>query len=360
MTVSELGERAVLARIQARLGTTGRRSASLVIGIGDDAAVVAPTRNAQTVLTTDAQVEGVHFERRYSAPQDIGHRALAVNLSDLAAMGAEPRWALVSLVMPDDLPIDDVEAMVGAMADLGREVGCDVIGGNLTRSPGPLMVDVTAVGEVRPRRVLTRSGGRPGDGLWVSGQIGSAAAGLDMLRRVPGVQRGSTAAGQTAAGETAAGEAATGGDSSCVARYLRPEPRVRLGLAISQARAARAAIDSSDGLADAAHQLAEASGCGVEIDAAALPIDPAAAAWWTSTGEDPVLRALSGGDDYELLFAIPRMWGRRLRHARSRVAAPALTRIGVLTKDPGTRVLLRNGAREPLPGGFEHWQGAKA
>lgn len=333
MTVSELGERAVLARIQARLGTTGRRAASLVIGIGDDAAVVAPTRNAHTVLTTDAQIEGVHFERRFSAPADLGYRALAVNLSDLAAMGATPRWALLSLAMPDQMAVADVEEMVGGMADLGRQLGCELIGGNLSRSPGPLVIDVTAVGEVRPRRVLTRSGARPGDGLWVSGFLGSAAAGLQMLRGGNGARR----------------------DDRCVARYLRPEPRVRLGVAVSQARAARAAMDLSDGLADAAHQLGDASGCGVEIDADALPIDPAARAWWEGAGEDPVLRALSGGDDYELLFAVPRMWSGRLRHARSRVAEPTLTRIGVLTKDQGTRVVLRTGQRQPLPKGFEHF-----
>jgi thiamine-monophosphate kinase len=341
VTVSELGERAVLARIQARLGTTGRRVASLVIGIGDDAAVVTPTRNALTVLTTDAQVEGVHFERRFSAPEDIGYRALAVNLSDLAAMGATPRWALLSLAMPDDLPVSDVEALVGGMADLGRHVGCEVIGGNLTRSPGPLVVDVTAIGDVRPRRLLTRSGGRPGDSLWVSGRIGAAAAGLEMLRGL--------------AARAVSAESAEHAENNCIRRYLRPEPRVRLGLAISQAKAARAAMDLSDGLADAAHQLAHASGCGVEIEADALPIDPAARAWWEAAGDDPVLKAMSGGDDYELLFAVPRMWGGRLRHARSRVAEPALTRIGVLTKDPGVRVLTRSGTREQLPGGFEHW-----
>lgn len=332
MTVSELGERAVLARIQAKLSTTGRPAASLVIAIGDDAAVVAPTRNAYTVLTTDALVEGVHFERRFSSPADIGYRALAVNLSDLAAMGAEPRWALLSLLLPDEMPVDEVEHLVGAMADLGSGYGCQIIGGNLTRSPGPLVVDVTAIGEARPRRVLTRGGGRPGDGLWVSGTIGAAAAGLEMLR-------------------AGASEA----NAECVGRYLRPDPRVRLGLAVTAAKAARAGMDLSDGLADAAHQLADASGCGVEIEAEALPVHPAARAWWEAAGEDAVFRAMSGGDDYELLLAVPRTWGGRLRHVRSRVAEPALTRIGVLTKDPGARVLQRNGAREPLPRGFEHF-----
>ena len=114
-------------------------------------------------------------------------------------------------------------------------------------------------------------------------------------------------------------------------------------------------MDSSDGLADAVHQLAEASGCGAEIDAAALPLDPAARAWWEAAGHDAVEAALGGGDDYELLFAVPKTFGGRLRHARSRVAEPALTRIGVLTKD-AARVLLRDGKREALPVGFAHWE----
>jgi thiamine-monophosphate kinase len=336
VTVSELGERALLARIQAKLGTTGRRSASLVIGIGDDAAVVAPTRNAQTVLTTDALVEGIHFDRRFSTPADIGYRALAVNVSDLAAMGAAPRWALLSLALPDDTLVADVEALAGGLALLARQIGCEVIGGNLTRSPGPLMVDITAVGEVMPRRVLPRAGGQPGDELWVSGRLGAATAGLEMLR----------ARGRDPEPSEVAG---------CIARYLRPEPRVRLGLAIGQARAARAAMDLSDGLADAADQLAEASRCGVEIDAGALPIDEGARAWWEATGQDPILRALSGGDDYELLIAVPRTWSGRLRHVRARVAEPTLTRIGVLTKDRAVRVLLRDSRRESLPKGFEHF-----
>jgi thiamine-monophosphate kinase len=332
VTVSELGERALLGRIQAKLNATGRPSASLVLGIGDDAAVVAPARNMHMVLTTDAHVEEVHFDRRFSTPENVGYRALAVNLSDLAAMGATPRWALLSLAMPAALEVEDVERLVEGMAALASQFGTQVVGGNLTRTRGPWVVDVTAVGEVRPRRMLTRGGGCPGDTLYVSGTIGAAAAGLEMLR------------------------AGGAGDAHCIERYLRPEPRVRLGLAVAQARSARAAMDLSDGLADAAHQLAEASGCGVEVDAESLPIDRAAQAWWRTAGKDAVLEAMSGGDDYELLIAVPRNWGGRLRHARSRVAEPALTRIGVLTKDPGVRVLLRNGARAALPGGFEHWK----
>ncbi len=360
MTVSELGERQLLGRIHARLEASGRPSASVVIGIGDDGAVVAPTRNALTVLTTDAQVEGVHFERRFSAPDDIGYRALAVNLSDLAAMGAEPRWALLSLALPDYLEIAELDGIVDGLAALGAAYKVVVIGGNLTRSPGPVIVDVTAMGEARPRRVLTRSGGRPGDELYVSGTIGGAAAGLEMLRKTAGLMPGAPSTSDPLeAAHTRRVDRGPGfslADQTCIHRYLRPEPRVRLGIAVAQARAARAAMDLSDGLADAAQQVAEASGCGLELDAEALPIEPGARDWWNANGRDATTSALSGGDDYELLFAAPRSWGGRLRHARSRVADPPLTRIGVLTKDSRTRVLLRDGRREELRRGFEHFR----
>ena len=332
VTVGELGERQLLERLRARLVGVGGPSDGLQIGIGDDAAVVKPGRGLSTVLTTDALVEGVHFERRFSDPEAIGARALAVNLSDLAAMGARPRWVLLSLVLPDAIHVDEVERLASGLARAAEDAKVAVVGGNLTRTVGPLVVDITAIGEIHARRTLTRSGGRPGDELYVSGMIGAAAAGLEMLRAGAGMR-----------------------DAGCVDRYLRPEARVRLGRAVGQARAARAAMDLSDGLADALRQMGEASGCGVEIDADALPIDPAACQWWLSRGEDPVARALSGGDDYELLLAVPRAWRGRLRQARLRVAEPALTRIGTLTRDAAMRVMRRNGRREELPGGYEHF-----
>ena len=179
MTVSELGERALLARIRARLPRPGT---DVVIGAGDDAAVVTCARNRRIVLTTDALIEGVHFDRAISSAGDIGHKALAVNLSDLAAMGATPAWALLSLALPDGTRVEDVEALVDGLVRLASAETTALIGGNLTRSPGPLMVDVTAAGTVHPRRVLTRDGGRAGDELYVSGEIGAGSAGLELLR----------------------------------------------------------------------------------------------------------------------------------------------------------------------------------
>lgn len=332
MTVSEVGEHALLARILARLP---RPSPLVLVGPGDDAAVVAPVRNERLVVTTDAVVEGVHYSRAFSSPADIGHKALAVNLSDLAAMGATPRWALLSLVLPGSWLVADVEDLVDGMAALAGQFGVAVVGGNITRTDGPLVVDVTAGGGVGSRKWLTRSGAKAGHEIWVSGSIGAAAAGLEMLRAaVPGSELPVT---------------------DCVRRHQRPDPRVRLGVAVGRARCATAAMDLSDGLADALRQVAGASGVGVRIDAQALPIDAGAREWWASRGEDAEQRAIAGGDDYELVFAVPARSGRALRAVARQVADPPLTKIGVFTKDPRTLVVVRGTQESILPEGFEHF-----
>jgi thiamine-monophosphate kinase len=335
VTVADLGEHALLARVLARLP---RPPASVLVGPGDDAAIVAPTRNERLVVTTDALVEGVHFSRPSFAPADVGHKVLAANLSDLAAMGAAPRWALMSLVLPDSTLVADVEALVDGCAALARTYGVAIVGGNIARTTGPMVIDVTAGGEVRPRRWLTRGGARAGDDIYVSGTIGAAGAGLEMLREEPRARSREPKAG------------------ACVARQLRPEPRVALGLAVGRARAARAAMDLSDGLADALRQVAAASGCGVRVDAAAIPIDEGARAWWDRRGVDSVRAALGGGEDYELLFAVPKQWSGRLRLARRHVASPPLARIGEFTREAGVLTLERDGRREELPAGFEHFR----
>jgi thiamine-monophosphate kinase len=263
-------------------------------------------------------------------------------------MAATPRWALLSLVLPESLPEIEVEAIVDGVAALAIEHGVSVIGGNITRTDGPLVVDVTAGGEVSPRKWLTRSGAKPGDAVYVSGTIGGAAAGLEMLRSGTGHR-------QPGSGGALADPGSRIPVPDCVAKYLRPEPRVRLGVAVGRHRAATAAMDLSDGLADALEQVATASGVGVVVDAALLPIDACAREWWTALGVDPVTAALAGGDDYELLFAVRQKGAAALRAVTRRVAQPPLTKIGEFTRDPRQRVVMRAGETEPLPKGFEHF-----
>ena len=317
MTVAELGEHALIARIRARLPPA---PAFVVVGIGDDAAVLEPERNALEVITTDSQVEGVHFDVAFCSPADVGHKALAVNLSDIAAMGASPRIALLSLVLPPAWPAAHVDALVDSMAALAARSKLSIVGGNIARSPGPLVVDLTVTGSVHRRRVLTRSGARAGDDLYVTGSLGGAALGLQLLR-------------------------ANHGDRSPAAeRYRRPEPRLRFGILLGRNRAARACVDLSDGLADGVRQIGEASGVGAVIDASAVPIERGAT----------LMDALSGGEDYELLFAVSPKLRRRLEGVRRLTKDLAVTRIGRLTADHAF-LLERDGRTEKLPRGFVHF-----
>src|SRR5262249_42895618 len=154
----------------------------MTVGVGDDGAVVEPERNRLDVLSVDALVEGVHFDRAFTPPAAIGHRALAVNLSDLAAMGATPRSCLLSLVLPAAWPLADFESAIDGLLAVAATHRIHVAGGNLARSPGPLVIDITVSGTLKRRQISTRAGARPGDELYVSGSIGAAAAGLEMLR----------------------------------------------------------------------------------------------------------------------------------------------------------------------------------
>jgi thiamine-monophosphate kinase len=273
----------------------------------------------------------------------IGHRALAVNLSDLAAMGAEPRAALLSLALPASLPVRVFDAMIDGFLAHAAAHETVLIGGNITRTPGPLVVNVTVIGTVRPRRALARAGARPGDELYVTGTLGDAAAGLAMLR-------GSTPTDPGHAAVATAIEV-----SACVGRYQRPEPRLRAGAQLSHHAAASSCIDLSDGLADGLRQLAQASGVGIEIDAVALPLSREAREWHAAGGTDPVTAALAGGDDYELLFTVrPRHRGR-LRGARRRIGDLPITRIGVVTR--ARELVVRDAGRSrELPAGFEHFR----
>ena len=332
-TIDSVGEQALVERIRQR---AGEAAAHVFIGIGDDAAVLEPARGMLEVITTDSLVEGVHFRRDWSSPRSIGHKALAVNLSDLAAMGADPRASLLSLALPGDYPLADFDALIDGFVDLARASGASLVGGNLTRSPGPMVIDVTAVGAAGRRRILRRNTASRGDELYVTGTLGAAAAGLAMLQ-----------AGVTPASLDDAARA-------CIARYEAPAPRTRCGRTVGRSRAAAAAIDLSDGLADAAIRLARDSGLGVVIDAACIPVHEGARGWAESVGADPIALAVAGGEDYELAFAVrPRLRNRFLGAVRRDRGLP-VAKVGVFVKDPGAW-LDRGGERTPIQKGFSHF-----
>ena len=334
--MGDVGEHALIARIRQRIPPS---PPFVIVGIGDDAAVIEPERNLLEVLTTDSQVEGVHFDQAFVGAADIGHKALAVNLSDLAAMGAAPRVALLSLVLPPGMSVASVDALVDGLTALAARARISIVGGNIARSPGPLIVDVTATGSVHRRSVLTRAGGHAGDDLYVTGTLGGAAAGLRMLSAAAASPLPPSR--EPLRRTSRLDELAI---NPCVMRYLRPEPRTRFGLMLGRNRAARACVDLSDGLADGIRQIGEASGLGAIVEVDALPIE-----------EGATLRdALGGGEDYELLFAVSPRMRSRLKNARRLASDLTVTRIGRLTADRAM-LLSRNGSTDELPTGFEHF-----
>jgi thiamine-monophosphate kinase len=325
-TVSDCGEHALIARIKQRLTTPQW----VVVGPGDDAAAIEPVRGALEVITTDAQVEGVHFDRRFVPPDAIGHRALAVNLSDLAAMGARPRAALLSMALPPALELDAFDRIVDGFLALAARYGVSLIGGNITHTSGPLVLDVTALGNAHPRKVLTRDGALVGDEVYVTGTLGDAATGLLRLQE-----------------DHSAGEQA--------GRYLRPDPRVRAGVLLGKNGAATSCMDLSDGLADGVRQIAEASSVGMTLDGGSIPVGPETREWLSRKGRDPIDVALRGGDDFELIFTVRPKQSGRLRAVRRHLGDLPITRIGVVTRARRLIVKDEQGERE-LPEGYEHFR----
>jgi thiamine-monophosphate kinase len=322
-----MGEFELLARLRERLPPAGPR---VLLGSGDDAAVTVP--GGATATSIDALVDGVHFRRDTSTPAQIGRKALATALSDLAAMGAEPGEAYVAVGVPTDLDEDDCLELLDGIADLAAETGTALAGGDITRGP-VLTLAVTVVGHAAtPEQLVTRGGAEAGDALVVTGEIGAAAAGLLLLEHpelLASVPERTAAALQ--------------------ARQLDPTPRLAAGQALAAA-GARAMIDLSDGLGGDATHLATASGVGLRIEATLLPLAPGVVEVATAAGLDPLELATAGGEDYELLAALP---PDRLATALGGVGQEtALTRIGEVRGGKGVEIRLPGGAIA-APAGFD-------
>lgn len=331
-----LGEFELIDRFFRDCGAT---RTDVVLGIGDDGALLRPPSGADLVAVSDTLVEGVHFPAG-SPAESIGHRALAVNLSDIAAMGATPRWVLLSLTLPrvEEAWLAGFARGFGALA---RAHGVALVGGDTTR--GPMTIGVQVLGTVPAGEGLRRSGGRPGDALFVTGTPGDAAAGLALIMAADG-----SAAGLRSDASADALEALR-------RRFLFPTPRIGEGESLRGL--ASACIDISDGLVGDLGKLAAASGCSAVLDLDALPRSAALAAGFTP--EAALRSMLDGGDDYELLLAVPPAQVARV------AAMPGLTRIGEL-RDASTaaRVTLRRRAADgtlsetPATGaGFDHFAG---
>ena len=337
MRIDELGEFALIARL-----TTGLPSrADVALGVGDDAALLNLSgfaADSLLVATCDAQVERQHFTLDVATPEEIGHKALAVNLSDLAAMGAAPLWALVSLLLPRALDVATLDGVYAGLRSLAARYSVALVGGNVAATDGPLAIDVTALGRVPRDRALTRAGGSPGDLVLVTGTLGAAAAGV-LLQ------------GGDARLDAVAGEAKT----HARAAQVSPQPRVAEGQALAGSGVVTAMLDVSDGLAADLGHLCAASNAGAELDADVIPVDPAASEVAAALGRDALQLALEGGEDYELLFTVP---PARLEQALAVVAeAVGIARvIGRLTEPgSGLRIRFADGRIEHLAArGWDH------
>ena len=330
VTFRDLGEFPLIERLLARLPAP---TARVVVAPGDDAAVTAaPAAGSVLVSTTDLLVEGVDFTAAFPA-RSIGWKAIAVNLSDLAAMGATPRSVLVGLAAPATTELAWAESLYDGIAAICREHAVDVIGGDVSGvATGGVTISVTALGDAPADRVVRRAGARAGDLLCVTGTLGDASAGLERLL----------------------GGTATGTGDALARRQLEPAPRVAAGIALALAGVARAMIDVSDGfLADLGHLL-DASRVGARIETAKIPLSAALAA----LGAPALRHALAGGEDFELLFAIAPADLDRAR-AACEAGGTVLTVVGTCTSTSGTMLVRADGTELPPPprDGWDHFRG---
>jgi thiamine-monophosphate kinase len=333
--LKDVGEFALIARLTRGLAIRP----NVALGVGDDAAALDLGAGYLLLATCDAQVEGRHFLPSVATPREIGHKALVVNLSDIAAMGGEPLWALVSLIASPDLDVSVVDGIYAGMRELAERFGVAIVGGNVSSTGGPLTVDITALGRVTHERMLTRSGARPGDQLLVTGSLGAGIAGL----------RAVTTAGAPLASVSPDALARVR------ARMTTPEPRVREGMALAATGAVTAMLDISDGLAADLGHICGRSHVGALVNAAALPVDEATRAVAVALGADPVDMALTGGDDYELLFTARATDITRVMDAVYQVGGRAAV-IGEMTaSEEGLMVRNPDGVIHPLaPKGWDH------
>lgn len=342
VSLGGLGERGLIRRIRGRAAAVDA-SPGVEVGIGDDTAVLAVPPGHKLLATTDLLIEDVHFRRVSAGPADIGWKAMAVNLSDIAAMGGIPHWALVALAVPADTDVAAVEAFYAGMADAAAPHGVAVVGGDTSASPGGWMVNVTLLG-VHPGAPRLRSHASPGDAVAVTGSLGAAAAGLHAL------EIGLDRARQAGLAGARLGE--------ITRAHLRPRARVAEGRWLGQAPGVHAMMDCSDGLATDLGHICRESGVGARVRLERIPVAAAAREAARALGGDVREWGVSGGEDYELLLTCDPGAVDGLIPGLSEATGTPLTVIGRIEGSPGEVVFLdADGAPVAMRGGFEHFHG---
>src|SRR6185503_15620295 len=329
------------------------KPSALVRGIGDDAAVFKAMAGNDVVVSTDLLVEDVDFRRDTTRPDLLGHKALAVSLSDVAAMGARPRWALLSIGVPETVWNSEfLDSFYSGFFELAARYGVTLVGGDVSRTPDRIVIDSILIGETPKAGAVFRSGAAPGDQIFVTGYLGDAAAGLRLI------ERGARLPLRTDQPAQANSEADEHHRLEyLLLRQLQPEPRVGWGLLLGEQQLASAMIDLSDGLSSDLNHLCAESKVGALIDAAGIPIDPLVTELSGRRALDPLMLALHGGEDFELLFTVKPEMVNRLP---TRVDGASLTHIGEI-KEAAHGVLISEGPRtwNLEPGGWEHFPRGK-
>ncbi|MFZ5798735.1 MAG: thiamine-phosphate kinase [Desulfobulbus sp.] len=296
---------------------TAGGSDDLLVGIGDDCAVIRKDSRQVWLVTMDTLVEGVHFDRAWHPAALLGRKSVAVNISDVAAMGGRPVFAFLSLGLPPGFSEQWLVEFSGGLAEACREFGCLLAGGDTVRSPAGIVITLTLVGEMDTDQVALRRGARPGDTLWVSGSLGNAAAGLELCRQ---------------------GRAEEARLRELVAAHLDPVPRLELGRRLVEAGLVQAMMDLSDGLATDLAHLCRQSGIGVTIDPARLPALPILLEAAQLQGRDPLAWMVAGGEDYELAFAASPADEQGIL-ALGAETGVQVTPVGVFDERPGVRLI---------------------
>jgi len=381
-----------IRRLRNQAGSR-KHSARMITGIGDDAAVVSQLANRDLIVTTDLLIEGVDFHRDAAPAHILGHKALAVSLSDIAAMGARPFWSLLSLGMPAATWQEDFkEQFWSGYFALSDQYGVTLSGGDVSETKEGIVIDSIVMGEVRSGAAVLRSGAQPGDQIFVTGTLGGAAAGLKLVEMgarigptgLASLPRESGRGTSPTVREGSESEMEPNGDSrahsqrgvadvtgcegvhigaantvgmkaieSLLLRQLRPSPRVGWGVVLGEERLATAMIDISDGLSSDLAHLCEESNAGASIDSSSLPIDGNVIRLCGRRALDPLILALHGGEDFELLFTVRPVDVPRLP---KRVDGVEISRIGEVTDEPGKVRVAEKGRVWDLPrGGFEHF-----
>lgn len=313
-----------------------RKAPDLVQGVGDDCAVIAGPDGKDWLITQDGFMEGVHFRREWTDMATLGRKAMAVNLSDIAAMGGRPRFFVVTIGLPTDLSARCAEQIFAGMQERAGELDVGLIGGDTVRSESGLALSLTVVGEVEQGRAILRCTARAGDIVYVTGTVGSAALGLRCLN----------------SGEV--------GDEVApfVGRHSDPSPRVKAGMALAKSKMATSMIDVSDGImADLGH-IAECSGVGFRIELLRLPVDEGFRALARKIGASPAELSVAGGEDYELLFTVrPAHAGKFEKDVLPNLDVGA-QRIGVIVREKDRREVTDADGKffVPAVGGFDHFE----